>query len=146
MHWALVDGGILKGGELQRNKWMLARGWELGVFSGELRASSSGVKNGKGEDGRGDGTVQKPLRVCALTLQMGLPKAPLSMESSRQEYWSGLPSTSPGDLRDPGIVLRYPASQADSLPSEPPGKPEPQTHKSIFLIVYSERAQHTVES
>ena len=74
MHWALVDGGILKGGELQRNKWMLARGWELGVFSGELRASSSGVKNGKGEDGRGDGTVQKPLRVCALTLQMGLPR------------------------------------------------------------------------
>lgn len=64
MHWALVDGGILKGGELLRNKWMLACGWELGVFSGELRASSSGVKNGKGEDGRGDGTVQKPLRVC----------------------------------------------------------------------------------
>ena len=43
---------------------MLARGWELGVFSGELRAYSSGVKNGKCEGGRGDGILVKPLRVC----------------------------------------------------------------------------------
>lgn len=64
MHWALVDGGVLKGRESQRNKWMLARGWELGVFSGELRAYSSGVKNGKCEGGRGDGILVKPLRVC----------------------------------------------------------------------------------
>ena len=33
-------------------------------------------------------------------------QAPLSMEFSRQEYWSGLPFPSPGDLRDPGIKLR----------------------------------------
>ena len=38
-------------------------------------------------------------------------------------YWSGLPFPSPGDLPDPGIELRYTALQADSLPSEPPGKP-----------------------
>ena len=38
---------------------------------------------------------------------------------SRQEYWSGLPSPSPGDLPDPGIEPRSPAFQADSLPSEP---------------------------
>ena len=50
-------------------------------------------------------------------------QAPLSMEFSRQEYWSGLPCPSPGDLPDPGIKPRFPASQADALPSEPPGKP-----------------------
>ena len=42
----------------------------------------------------------------------------------RQEYWSGLPFPSPGDLPDPGIKPRFPTFQADSLPSEPPGKPE----------------------
>ena len=46
-------------------------------------------------------------------------QAPLSMESSRQEYWSGLPFPSPGDLPDPGIKSGYPALQADSLTSEP---------------------------
>ena len=50
-------------------------------------------------------------------------QAHLSMKFSRQEYWSGLPFLSPGDLPDPGIELRFPALQADSLPSEPPGKP-----------------------
>ena len=42
---------------------------------------------------------------------------------SRQEYWSRLPFPSPGDLTDPEIELGSPALQADSLPSEPPGKP-----------------------
>ena len=41
------------------------------------------------------------------------------MEFSRQEYWSGLPFPSPGDLPDPGIKPKSPALQADSLPSEP---------------------------
>ena len=45
------------------------------------------------------------------------------MGFSRQEYWSGLPFPSPGDLPDPGIELRSPALQADALTSEPPGKP-----------------------
>ena len=49
-------------------------------------------------------------------------QAPLSMEFFRQECWSGLPFPSPGDLPDPGIEPRSPALQADSLPSEPPGK------------------------
>ena len=40
------------------------------------------------------------------------------MEFSRQECWSGLPFSSPGDLPDPGIEPRFPALQADSLPSE----------------------------
>ena len=43
----------------------------------------------------------------------------LSMRFSRQEYWSGLPFSSPGDLPDPGIKLRSATLQADSLPSEP---------------------------
>ena len=50
-------------------------------------------------------------------------QVPLSMEFPRQEYWSGLPFPSPGDLPNPGIEPRSPALQTDALPSEPPGKP-----------------------
>ena len=49
--------------------------------------------------------------------------ASLSMEFSRQEYWSGSPLPSPGDLLDPGIEPRSPALQAESLLSKPPRKP-----------------------
>ena len=45
------------------------------------------------------------------------------MEFSGQEYWSGLPFPSPGDLPDPGIEPGLPARQADSLLSEPQGSP-----------------------
>ena len=45
------------------------------------------------------------------------------MGFSRQEYWSGLPFPSPGDLPDPEIEPRAPALQADALPSESPGNP-----------------------
>ena len=48
------------------------------------------------------------------------PKAPLSLEFSRREYWSELPFSSTGDLPDPGMEPRSPALQAGSLPSEPP--------------------------
>ena len=50
-------------------------------------------------------------------------QAPLSVEFSRQERWSGLPCPSPGDLPNPGIEprsLSYPALDADSLPLAPP--------------------------
>ena len=50
-------------------------------------------------------------------------QAPPSMEFSRQEYWSGLPFPSPGDLPDPGIEPGSPALEADALPPEPPGNP-----------------------
>ena len=45
-----------------------------------------------------------------------------SMGFSSQEYWSGLPFPSPGDLPNPGIEPRSPALQTDALPSEPLGK------------------------
>ena len=47
------------------------------------------------------------------------PSAPLSIEFSRQEYWSGLPCPSPGDLPKPEIESGSPALQAESLLSEP---------------------------
>ena len=50
-------------------------------------------------------------------------QAPLSMGFFRQEYQSGLPFPSPGDLHNPGIEPGSSALQADSLPSETPGKP-----------------------
>ena len=50
-------------------------------------------------------------------------QAPLSTEFFRQENWSGLLFLSLGDLSTPGIEPRSPALQADSLRSQPPGKP-----------------------
>ena len=51
-------------------------------------------------------------------------QVPLSWGFSRQEYWSGLLCPPSGDLLNPRIEPRSPALQADSLPSEPPGKPK----------------------
>ena len=59
-------------------------------------------------------------------------QAPLSMGFSRQEYWSGLPFPSPGDLPNLEIEPGSPALQADSLPSEPQGKPQ-NTLLSLLL-------------
>ena len=59
-------------------------------------------------------------------------QAPLSMEFSRQEYWSGLPFSPPRDLFNTGIKPRSPTYQADSLPTEPPGKPHIYTHTYIY--------------
>ena len=57
-------------------------------------------------------------------------QAPLSMEFSRQEYWSGLPFPSSGDLPDPGMEPRFLALQADCLSSEPPRRISPPWPKS----------------
>ena len=51
------------------------------------------------------------------------PQTPLSMKLSRQEYWSGLPVPSPGDLSNLGMGLVSPESAARFLSAEPPGKP-----------------------
>ena len=61
----------------------------------------------------------------------GAHQAPLSLGFSRQEYWSGLPFPSPGELPDPGIEPRSPALQADALTSEPPGKPTLQQENRL---------------
>ena len=66
-------------------------------------------------------------------------QAPLSTGFSRQEYWSGLPFPSPGDLPDPGIKPESPALQADDLSTELWGKPK-VLHNSC-LIVSSEGTQ-----
>ena len=50
-------------------------------------------------------------------------QAPLSMEFSRQEYWSGLPFPSPGDLPNSGTEPGSPILQTDSLLSGPPRRP-----------------------
>ena len=62
-------------------------------------------------------SVLSHVRVLA-TLWTVAHQVLLSMGFSRQEYWSGLPFPSPGDLPNPGIGPRSPAFQADSLPSE----------------------------
>ena len=57
----------------------------------------------------------------------------LSMEFSRQEYWSGLPFLALGDLPNSEIEPKSPALQAESLPSEPPGKPYAMLHIIIYI-------------
>ena len=57
-----------------------------------------------------------------MTPQIVALQAPLSLEFSGQEYWSGLPFPFPENLPDPGIESGSPAWQADSLSSEPSGK------------------------
>ena len=74
-------------------------------------------------------------------------QAPLSMGFSRQEYWSGLPFPSPGDLANTGIEPRSPALQADSLPTEPPGhiiglNKYLGTFKTVLCIVGPEEDQN----
>ena len=64
--------------------------------------------------------IQLPLTL--VTLWIVAHQALLSMGFLRQEYWSGLPFPSLGDLPDPGIELGSPALQTDALPSEPLGK------------------------
>ena len=68
---------------------------------------------------------------CPVTADSATPwtvahQAPLSMGFSRQEYWSGLPFPTPGDLPDPGIepkALLYPALAGGLFITAPPGKP-----------------------
>ena len=71
----------------------------------------------------GGGLVAKSCRTLA-TLWTVAYQAPLSMGFSRQEHWGDLPFPPPGDLLDPGIKPGSPALQADSSPTELPGKPK----------------------
>ena len=77
-------------------------------------------------------------------------QAPLSMKFSRQEYWSGLPFPSPGDLPDPPIKPMSPVSpalQVDSLLLVPPGKiykPEKTNEQKMKLVSASDRSGEAV--
>ena len=69
-------------------------------------------------------------------------KAPLSMEFSRQEYWSGLPFPPPQYLPYPGIEPVSPALPADSLTAEPSGKPflfsaSPHSPSQVLILISS---------
>ena len=66
--------------------------------------------------------VQVLVSQLCLNLCNPMDEVLLFIEFSRQEYWSGLPFPSPGDLPDPTIKPGSPTLQANSLPSEPPGK------------------------
>ena len=67
---------------------------------------------------------------------MDCSQAPLSLEFSRQEYWSGLPSLPSGDLPNPGIKPRSPVLQVDSLPAEPPGKLFFNKDQRVFFFFF----------
>ena len=71
--------------------------------------------------------------------------APPPMDFSRQEYWSGLPFPSPGDLPNPGIEPRSPALRADALTSEPPGKQRKLRAEELMLLNCHVR-EHSSES
>ena len=73
------------------------------------------------------------VRLCA-TPWTGAYQATPSMGFSRQEYWSGLPFPSSGDLLDPGIEPRSPALQVDSLLSEPPEKPREMDYIHNYIV------------
>ena len=63
------------------------------------------------------------------------PQAPLPMGFSRQ-YWSGLPCASPGNLPNPGTEPGSPAWQANSLPSEPPGKAQRGVIQLLIILCF----------
>ena len=65
-------------------------------------------------------------------------QTPLPMGFSRQEYWSGLPFPSLGDLPNPGIEPRSPSLQVDSLPPEPRRKIRKVLRVQLFQIVRRE--------
>ena len=72
-------------------------------------------------------------------------QAPLSMEFSRQEYWSGLPCPPPGDLPNPGIRPESPASlalQADALLLSHQGSPN--FLDTVFKILESHKSEKKV--
>ena len=72
--------------------------------------------------GRQAGLVAQSCPTLVTPWTVDCPAAPLSMGVSRQEYWSGLPFPSPGDLPNPEIEPGSPALQADSSLTKPPGK------------------------
>ena len=77
--------------------------------------------------------AEKNVKVAVMS-DSATPRVLQFIEFSRPEYWSGWPFPFPGDLPNPGIIPRSPALQADSLPSEPPGKPKNTGVGSLLLL------------
>ena len=99
-------------------------GWQVAACRGAapLAADSQKSSSEVACSGAEEVKLLSPVRLFVTPWTVAY-QASLSMGFSRQEYWSGLPWPSPGDLPDPGIEPESPALQADALPSEPPGKP-----------------------
>ena len=70
-------------------------------------------------------------------MDCNLPGSSVHGDSLRLEYWSGLLCPPPGDLLNPGIEPWSPALQADSLPSEPPGKPAGLMESCLMVQSFS---------
>ena len=73
------------------------------------------------------------------------PQSPLSMGFPRQEYWSGLPFPSQGDLPDPGIEPESPALHVDPLPLSHQGSPALMTVFLLNINVYINTSEHFSE-
>ena len=95
----------------------------LGLYPAKDKVPSSSVFFGR--KGISKCWLLSHVRLCANPWTVAC-QAPPSMGFPRQEYWSGLPFPSPG------IELGSPASQVDSLPSEPPGKPSTRSSFASF--------------
>ena len=65
------------------------------------------------------------------TPRTAVHQAPLLMEFSKQEYWSGLPFPTPGDLPNPGIEPMSPALAGRFFTTTPPGKPQHKKHHRL---------------
>ena len=130
MHWThgILSKGIRK--EVCLQKTSNPKLPRLGKLIKQVDTGSSGVSTKlEGIVCFPDGSVVKKVKVKLLscvrlsaTPWIVAHQAPPSMGFSRQEYWSGLPFPSSGDLSNPGIEPRSPALWADALPSKPPGK------------------------
>ena len=112
--WWTGKPGVLqfKGSQRVRHDWATEMNWtELMVVGGSVAKSCL--------------TLATPWTVAC--------QVPLSLGFSRQEYWSGLPFPSPGDLPNPGVKPKSPSLQADSLGTELPGK----SYIFVYILKFS---------
>ena len=93
--------------------------------------------------GEGNNDTNMCMRVCvrmcvhthSVMSDLSRLQAPLSIEFSMQEYWSGLPFPTRGHLPDPGIEPGSSARAGRFLTAAPPGKPLTLTQKTVLLIL-----------
>ena len=86
--------------------------------------------------------IKSHVKVAQFCPTLWTPETIQSMEFSRPEYWNGWPFPSLGDLPKPGIKSSSPALQADSLPTELPGKRSPRILKWV-AFPFSSRFSRT---